>query len=282
MTEPSPRTAVVTGASRGIGRAVALALAGAGYDVAITARTVHEGQNVDAAEGVTAEPLPGSLESTAAAIEALGRRAVQIPLDLLERDALVPAAERALRELGHVDVLVNNAIYVGPGNLTPFLDTPWEAVEDRLYANVTAQLAFTRPILASMVERGGGTIIGVTSGAGWHRPPAPPGKGGWGIAYGASKAAFTRFAVHFAVEYGDAGVRAFSLQPGMVVTERVAMSGAALEHIAAGGVEPAVIGRVVVEVAADPEAFRNGAVIEAQDEARARDWIGPTGETRPA
>ncbi|MCU0272155.1 MAG: SDR family oxidoreductase [Acidimicrobiales bacterium] len=267
------RTAVVTGASRGIGRAVAIALAGAGYDVAITARTVHEGQNVDGAEGVTTAPLPGSLESTASEIEALGRRAVQVPLDLLDRDALVPAAERVLAELGHVDVLVNNAIYVGPGNLTRFLDTPWEAVEDRLYANVTAQLAFTRPILASMVGRGAGTVIGVTSGAGWSRPPAPPGEGGWGIAYGASKAAFTRFAVHFAVEYGDRGIRAFSLQPGMVVTERVAMSGAALEHIANAGVAPEVIGRVVTRVVEDPSPWPNGSVIEAQDEARAWGWI---------
>lgn len=256
--------AVVTGASRGIGKAVAVALAEAGYDVAITARTVHEGE---------AEGLPGSLDSTAELIRAAGRRAAPIPLDLLDRGGLVPAAERALAELGHVDVLVNNAIYVGPGNQTRFLDTPWQAVEDRLYANVIAQLAFTRPILASMVERGSGTIIGVTSAAGWNRPPAPPGQGGWGIAYGASKAAFTRFAVHLAVEYGDAGIRAFSLQPGMVVTERVAMSGQDLEHIARQGVEPSVIGRVVAHLARHPDEFRNGSVVEAQDEARARGWL---------
>ncbi|HZP30686.1 MAG TPA: SDR family NAD(P)-dependent oxidoreductase, partial [Acidimicrobiia bacterium] len=92
---------MVTGASRGIGRAIALALAGEGYDVAITARTV--------VEGTSSEGLPGSLQATAAEIEALGREALQVRLDLLERDALVPAVEAVLDAWGHVDVLVNNA-----------------------------------------------------------------------------------------------------------------------------------------------------------------------------
>ncbi len=115
MSEAEPRTALVTGASRGIGRAIALALAGDGYDVAVTARTVTEGTGQFG--------LPGSLERTVAEIEALGRRALAVPLDLLDRDALVPAVDRVLDTFGHLDVLVNNAIYVSDGGLAPFIDT---------------------------------------------------------------------------------------------------------------------------------------------------------------
>ena len=111
MSGAEPRTALVTGASRGIGRAIALALAGDGYDVAVTARTVREGTGQFG--------LPGSLERTVAEIEALGRRALAVPLDLLDRDALVPAVDRVLDEFGHLDVLVNNAIYVSEGGLAP-------------------------------------------------------------------------------------------------------------------------------------------------------------------
>src|SRR5688572_21836348 len=89
------KTAIVTGATRGIGRATAIALAQRGYDVAITGRTVHEG---DAAKRPEAEALPeltrvsGSLDSTVAAIEAEGRRAIPLVLDLLDRDSLQPVA----------------------------------------------------------------------------------------------------------------------------------------------------------------------------------------------
>ena len=77
------KTALVTGATRGIGRATAIALAKRGYDVAVTGRTRHEGDT----------PLPGSLDSVAAEVEAEGRRAVPVLLDLLDADRLEPAAE---------------------------------------------------------------------------------------------------------------------------------------------------------------------------------------------
>ena len=111
-------TALVTGASRGIGRACALALAESGFDVAITARTVHDGDPT-AYEPDTGAPLPGSLTSTASAIGSRGRRAVPIRLDLVDLDSLAPAVDDAISSLGHLDVLVNNAIFVGTGGQSP-------------------------------------------------------------------------------------------------------------------------------------------------------------------
>lgn len=267
------RTALVTGASRGIGKAIALALAADGWEVAITARTVREGESRND-DGLAAKPLAGSLETTAQAISALGRRVVSLPLDLLDRDALVPVAERAIAELGHVDLLVNNAIFVGPGNHDRFLDIAPEVLERRLFGNLTAQLLFTQPILRHMVMRGGGTILGITSGAGLRPPPAPPGEGGWAIGYGCSKGGFHRMAGHIAVEYGDRGIRALNLQPGPVVTERVQAAGPALEWIRREGLPPEIIGRIVVHLLGAGDRYPNGGTVEARAVAQSEGLLG--------
>ena len=106
------KTAIVTGATRGIGRASAIALAKRGYDVVITGRTQNEG---DAAKRPEAEALPelrlvsGSLASTAAAIEAEGVRAFPMVLDLLAGDTLQPVAEAAIEALGHCLLYTSDA-----------------------------------------------------------------------------------------------------------------------------------------------------------------------------
>jgi NAD(P)-dependent dehydrogenase (short-subunit alcohol dehydrogenase family) len=266
------KTAIVTGASRGIGRATAIALARMGYDVAITGRTVHEG---DAASRPEAAVLPemklvsGSLDSTAAAIEAEGRRAVPLVLDLLDRDCLQPVAEEAIKALGGVDVLVNNAIYVGPAGEKLFLDTPPDELEKRLFGNVTAQLLFTQPVLRHMVNRGGGTIANITSSAGYFKPTAPPGGGGWALSYGVSKAAVTRMAAQLLVEHEADGIRAYSLQPGAVATERVLAAGPKLAFVANIAAPVDVIGEAIARIVDDKRGlFRNGDTIEIQDIAR--------------
>src|SRR5512146_648951 len=114
-------TALVTGASRGIGKASAIALAGAGFDVAITARTVHEGDGRSQPNSVRGDDpvvsLPGSLETTAAEITARGRRALIVPVDLLDLASVEAAPATVLAEWGRVDVLFNNAIYQGQGTM---------------------------------------------------------------------------------------------------------------------------------------------------------------------
>jgi NAD(P)-dependent dehydrogenase (short-subunit alcohol dehydrogenase family) len=267
-----PKTAIVTGASRGIGRATAISLARIGYDVAITGRTVHEG---DAARLPEAAGLPelrrvtGSLDSTVAAIEAEGRRAVPLVLDLLDGDRLQPVAEEAVDALGGVDVLVNNAIYVGPAGNNRFLDTPVDELEKRIFGNVTAQLVFTQPVLRHMVVRGGGTIANITSGAGYFKPPAGPGDGGWALSYGVSKAAVTRIAAQLLAEHEADGIRVYSLQPGPVATERVLAAGPKLAFVADVAAPVGVVGETIARIVdTGPAAFDNGATIEVQEVAR--------------
>ncbi len=268
------KTAIVTGATRGIGRATAIALARRGYDVAITGRTQQEG---DAAKRPESDALPelksvsGSLASTVAAIEAEGRRAVPFVLDLLDRESLQPTAHAAIEALGHVDVLVNNAIYVGPAGEKRFLDTPIDEIEKRLYGNVTAQLLFTQPVLAHMAARGSGVIGNVTSGAGYNKPFAPIGEGGWALTYGVSKAGLNRIAEQLVVEHGSDELRFYNLQPGAVATERVLAAGEKLAFVAKHAAPVEVIGEAIARiVTADAAAFPNGATLEVQD--IAREW----------
>jgi NAD(P)-dependent dehydrogenase (short-subunit alcohol dehydrogenase family) len=250
-------TALVTGASRGIGRAIAIGLAEVGFDVAITARTVHEGDPT-AFEPDTGAPLPGSLDVTAAAIERFGRRAVPIRLDLLDQNALVPAVDVAIADLGHLDLLVNNALYVGPGGQCLFINTEPAELSRRVFGNVTAQLLLTQRAVAHMVGRGSGLVIDISSGAGQLTPRHPVGNGGWTLTYAVTKAGFHRIADMIALECGEAGVRAFNLNPGFVATERV-LAVKELAFVADRGMTPDVVGRVVAWFAVTGQhRFENG------------------------
>lgn len=217
------KVALVTGASRGIGREIALAFAHQGYDVAITARTVREGEGAvtprTRAEGDALIAVSGSLETTTAEIEACGVRALPIRMDLLDRESVVGAADRVLREWGRVDVLVNNAYAQTAGHMERILDLRPGDAEVMVRGNYLHQLALIQRVLPSMIERGDGVIVNLVSGSATTDPPAAPGEGGWGVAYAASKAAFGRLAGAVNAEYRGRGIRAFNLSPGFVVTE---------------------------------------------------------------
>jgi NAD(P)-dependent dehydrogenase (short-subunit alcohol dehydrogenase family) len=159
------RVAFVTGASRGIGKACAIHLARAGFDVALTARTVHEGERREHSSTLRAsntKPLPGSLSATAEQVEAAGVRALALPADLLDLASLDAAATAVLERWGRVDVLVQNGRYIGPGHMDRFLDTPLELLDKHLQANVLAPLALTKRFLPGMLERGEGRVLDVT------------------------------------------------------------------------------------------------------------------------
>src|SRR5690606_37862066 len=120
------KIAFVTGASRGIGKAVALRLGQAGYDVAITARSVKDGERREHSSTLRrsdTSALPGGLETTAEALEAMGVQALPLPADLLDLASLDAAAAEVLSRWGHVDVVVHSGRYIGPGLKDWTLDT---------------------------------------------------------------------------------------------------------------------------------------------------------------
>ncbi|SEK72998.1 Short-chain dehydrogenase [Blastococcus sp. DSM 46786] len=254
--------ALVTGASRGIGRRIALALAAGGYDVAFTARTLEEGQGVVGPRVSTGAqgPLsvPGSLAATTAQVTALGVRALPVRMDLLDVDSVRAAAERVHQEWGAVDLLVNNAITHLAGGHDRLLDLDPAVAARTLEGNFLAQLVLVQAVLPSMLAAGGGTMVNLCSGSSTTDPPASPGEGGWGLAYAASKAAFGRLAGAVNAEYHGAGVRAFNLDPGFVVTEASTARGG-ISAISGAGFELTpdwAAGAAVLWLARAPEAAR--------------------------
>ena len=274
------RTALVTGASRGIGRAAAVALARAGVDVAVTARTRREGEGTDESDTGGGRPIPGSLETTAAEITAAGRRVMAVVADLHDHDSLVAAVEHVRDEWGRLDVLVNNAVDTGPGSMVPFADLTVGQLERKLMANVVAQAVILKAAVPLMASGGGGVVVDVSSHVATGDPTAPVGEGGWGLAYAASKAAFHRFAPILALELAGQGIRIYNLDPGYVETERQLANAAALGL--AGryrGAPPSVPGAVIAWLATSPEAedgIASGATVVAQRVALERglhpDW----------
>jgi NAD(P)-dependent dehydrogenase (short-subunit alcohol dehydrogenase family) len=266
---------LVTGASRGIGKATAAALADNGFDVAVTARTVHEGEGIDDSDSA-GRAVPGSLDTTSELVREHGARALAVPMDLLDRASLGAAVQQVLDEWNRVDVLVNNAVHTGPGSMLRFEDTTLEMVETKLEANVVAQLVLIKAVLPHMVERGDGTIVNVTSAVAYQDPTAPPGEGGWGSAYAMSKGAFHRIAPNLAVEYPM--LRFFNVQPGYVVTERMEVNAKALGLEGRyPGAPPSVPAAVIAWVASSADADElNGTTLEAQQVAKQRglhpDW----------
>jgi len=254
------RVALVTGASRGIGRAAAIALAAKGFDVVITARTMKEGESADG------RPLPGSLETTAEAIRRLGREALALRLDLLDFATIDAALSRAFWEWGRIDILLNNGIYTGPGPLQRFLEVDLATVETMFQANVFAQIHLTQKVLPSMFERGSGAVINMVSAAGLSDPPAPAGEGGWGFAYAATKAAFHRMAGVLKVEHAADGVHFFNVEPGFVLTEAMKLNDPAGKFTRRfPGAPPEVPAAVIAWLASDPAAAEwNGKTILAQ------------------
>jgi NAD(P)-dependent dehydrogenase (short-subunit alcohol dehydrogenase family) len=274
MSESGTPVVVVTGASRGIGKAIAIELADAGYDVAILARTVHEGEQREHSSTLTrsdTSPLPGSLDATAERIRAAGRQCLAIPADLLDHPSLVHATARVLAEWGRVDVLVNNGRYIGPGHMDHIVDTPVRVLRDHLEANALAPVVLIKELLPGMLERGRGTIINVTSSVAFEDPTEPAGKGGWGLGYAFSKGALHRIAGVLAVEVGDRGITVFNVQPGFIATERMRQDMGAFGFDASTGAPVEVMGKVCRWLLESPEAAAlNGQNIEAQELCSAR------------
>lgn len=146
----------MTGASRGIGKAIAVHLARAGYNVAV-ARTVQNVERRERSMTVHASDItawPGSLSSTAELVGEAGVRWLTVPADLTDRSSVIAAAKTVLANWGTVDVLVNNGRDIGPGNRDRFSDTPLELLDLHVEGNVMAPLALAKEFLPG-IDRAG-------------------------------------------------------------------------------------------------------------------------------
>jgi NAD(P)-dependent dehydrogenase (short-subunit alcohol dehydrogenase family) len=186
------RTALVTGASRGIGAAVAVALARAGADVALNSRN------------------PEALEKVAASVGELGRRALVLPADVTDVDAVRAMVDGAIGGLGHLDVVVNNA--GGTAFMVPFTQLRFAGWEKVMRLNVESVVHVLQAVAPHLLDRGRGSVVNVASVAGLGATPAL-------TPYGASKAALISLTRSLAVEWASAGVRVNALCPGWTATE---------------------------------------------------------------
>lgn len=236
--------ALVTGASRGVGQELARALAEAGYDVAIAARS--------------------DLTETGELVAAEGRRAMPVPLDVTDASAVEEAVERVERELGPLDLVVNNA---GTDRAIAPL---WEADPEEWWADVDVHLRGTflvcRAAIPGMLDRGSGRIVNVSSNAALR--PSP-----YNSAYGAAKAAILNLTESLAESLDETGIAVFAISPGHVKTS---MTDRLLEAQAEKGwfphlegretLDPALAGQLVVTLASGALDGLSGRFFHALDD----------------
>ncbi len=235
------KVALVTGASRGMGEAIAVAFAEAGADVALAARSAD------------------ALETTAKAVEAAGRRALSVPGDVTVPADLERLVASTVEEFGAIDVLVNNA--GGPVFNAPFLDIREEGFEKVVALNLTSVVRLTRLVGRHMVDRGRGSVINIGSPSTFRPWPAI-------TPYSVAKAGVLNLTQALAQEWGPAGVRMNMVSPGWIDTEinrAFVESGAAA--MIAGDVpmgrwgSPADLVGVCVWLASDASTYVTGANI---------------------
>jgi len=183
------RVAMVTGAGKGIGAAIALAFAEAGADVALLARTESD------------------LQQVAQGVEHHGRRALTLPTDVVQLEQLEPAVQRTVETLGRLDILVNNA---GGAIPAPFMDTRAEHLEWAFHFNVSSPVELTRIAVPHLLERGHGVVLNIGSMAGVHTSRGY-------LAYGTAKAALAHATTLMASDLAPR-IRVNAIAPGAVET----------------------------------------------------------------
>src|ERR1035438_1219340 len=197
------RVAVVTGASRGIGRALAIRLAQEGSDVAVAAKSVQ-----------STERLPGSIHETADAIRAMGRRALAAPTGVRDEDAIRSLIERTVAELGRLDILVNNA---GAIWMQPILDTPPKRFDLMMGVNARAAYIACYYALPHMVNQQWGHVLNMCPQL---TLAASPGK----VAYMISKLGMARVALGVAAEHKRDNIAGNTLWPRTIIETQASIA----------------------------------------------------------
>lgn len=205
------KVALVTGASRGIGEAIAARLAMEGAKVVVSARTAQEGES----------RLPGTLAHTVERLKAAGAEAVLVKADLAqasERERLVEEAEAAF---GPIDILINNAAIT---YFMPVQDFTEKRFKLMMEVQVYAPFHLAQLVMPGMRAKGWGSIVNISSPAGIH-PKQPYSGGRGGTVYGLCKAALERFTTGLASEVQGDGIAVNVVSPGLVDTPGVAVHG---------------------------------------------------------
>jgi 2-deoxy-D-gluconate 3-dehydrogenase len=191
MFDLNGKVAAVTGASRGLGKAIALALADAGADVALVGTS------------------PQKMEPLAEQVRAKGRRAAVVALDLRDVPAIAPAFAEAAAALGPIDILVNNA---GVNQTEPSVDVAQETWDRLMDVNLRAPFFCAQAVAGPMLERGSGKIINIASDAGVKGYAEH-------AAYGATKGGLIQLTRDLAVEWASKGVQVNAVAPGAAWTD---------------------------------------------------------------
>jgi NAD(P)-dependent dehydrogenase (short-subunit alcohol dehydrogenase family) len=248
------KVAVITGASRGIGKGIACVLGEQGATVYVTARTIKAGGHA----------LPGSIEETVAEVERRGGKAIGVALDLLDDAAIAALFAQVQAEQGRLDILVNNAIAI-PQEMTerkPFWEKSianWEILD----TGVRAAFVAAHHAAKIMTAQGSGLIVALSGYVGVTYT--------YDVIFGTAKSATDRMARDMAIELKPFNVASLSLWQGFTYTERAqenlkTIPGMAAQLNAAAGSSPEFPGRVIAALAADPDvlAKTGGTFINAE------------------
>jgi 3-oxoacyl-[acyl-carrier protein] reductase len=249
----SGKVALVTGGSRGLGRADALTLARAGADVAIADILVESelSEETDAWGSLATVARAQGLvktESTVEEIREMGRRALAVKCDVTDRDQVAAAVERTVEELGSVDILVNNAATLD--HVGQFHHQSPELWERDLRVNLTGSFNCAQAVWPHMKERGWGRIVNMASVAGTL--------GGFGQAsYSTTKAGILGLTRTLAMEGGRSGITCNAIVPGVIGTEAF--------HMANPVMNERIVNRTVLKRPGDPQDIANAIAFLCSD-----------------
>lgn len=247
MSSLAGKVAVVTGASRGIGKGIALALGEAGATVYVTGRTVSTGEN----------PLPGTVGETAAEITARGGKGIAVQVDHNDDAQVAALFEQVNTEQGRLDLLVNNAFSLSDDltTQTSFWEKPlsnWEMIDVGVRSNFVAAWHAAK----IMVPRKSGLIVAISGYTGVAYT--------YGVVFGTSKSAVDRMSRDMAVELKPHSVASISLWQGLTMTERAKVNLANIPHLKEGaatqlqdGCSPEFPGKVIVAMLEDADMMRH-------------------------
>ena len=257
MKDLSGQVAVVTGASRGIGKGIALELGTAGATVYVTGRTVEEGSS----------PFPGTIGATAEELTRLGGQGIAVRCDHGDDDQIIALFERVRREQGRIDILVNNVFTAPSGrNILKgggFWEYPISIWDELIHVGCRSHYASSHEAVPMMIGQKQGLIVNISSFGGAAYA--------FNLVYGVGKAAVDRMAKDMAFELRKYNVTCVSLWPGWVRTERLLQRAeeGKVPFSVENGESPRFTGRAVVALATDPERLqRSGRVLIVTDLSR--------------